>query len=122
LFLNMFRASLRPSSGGQTAFSLHMVICRVVTFVMLESRLASCVHCLIVASSWFHIYLLTKGWVLIMDWKCVLCEEIDDFEFVTYMNISLKGVKRWLSVLLNEDKWMSLHKKVNIYLFMYFLA
>jgi len=26
LFLNMFRASLRPSSGGQTAFSLHMVI------------------------------------------------------------------------------------------------
>ena len=24
-FLNMFRASLRPSSGGQTAFSLHMV-------------------------------------------------------------------------------------------------
>ena len=27
----MFRASLRPSSGGQTAFSLHMVICPVVT-------------------------------------------------------------------------------------------
>ena len=25
----MFRASLRPSSGGQTAFSLHMVICPV---------------------------------------------------------------------------------------------
>ena len=45
LFLNMFRASLRPSSGGQTAFSLHMVICSVVTLVMLESRLASCVHC-----------------------------------------------------------------------------
>ena len=42
LFLNMFRASLRPSSGGQTAFSLNMVICPVV---MLESRLASCVHC-----------------------------------------------------------------------------
>ena len=41
----MFRASLRPSSGGQTAFSLHMVICPVVTVVMLESRLASCVHC-----------------------------------------------------------------------------
>jgi len=40
----MFRASLRPSSGGQTAFSLHMVICSVVIVVMLESRLASCVH------------------------------------------------------------------------------
>ena len=40
-----FEASLRPSSGGQTAFSLHMVICPVVTVVMLESRLASCVHC-----------------------------------------------------------------------------
>ena len=45
LFHNMFRASLRPSSGAQTAFSLHMVICPVVTVVMLESRLASCVHC-----------------------------------------------------------------------------
>ena len=45
LFLNMFRASLRPSSVGQTAFSLHMVICPVVTVVMLESRLASCMHC-----------------------------------------------------------------------------
>ena len=41
LFLNMFRASLRPSSGDQTAFSLHMVICPVVTVVMLESRLAT---------------------------------------------------------------------------------
>ena len=40
-----FGASLRPSSGGQTAFSLHTVICPVVTVVMLESRLASCVHC-----------------------------------------------------------------------------
>ena len=46
LSLNMFRASLRPSSGGQTTFSLHMVICPVVTVVMLESRLASCVHCM----------------------------------------------------------------------------
>ena len=26
LYFNMFRASLRPSSGGQTAFSLHMFI------------------------------------------------------------------------------------------------
>ena len=41
----MFRASLRPSSGGQTAFSLPVVFCPVVTVVMLESRLASCVHC-----------------------------------------------------------------------------
>ena len=40
----MFLSSLRPSSGGQTAFSLHMVICPVVTVVMLESRLESCVH------------------------------------------------------------------------------
>ena len=41
----MFRASLRPSSGGQTAFSMPMVFCPVVNVVMLESRLASCVHC-----------------------------------------------------------------------------
>ena len=27
----MFRASLRPSSGGQTAFSLRIVFCPVVT-------------------------------------------------------------------------------------------
>ena len=40
----MFRASLRPSSGDQTAFSLPIVFCPVVTVVMLESRLASCVH------------------------------------------------------------------------------
>ena len=43
-----FGASLRPSSGGQTAFSLPVVFCPVVTFVtvlMLESRLAGCVHC-----------------------------------------------------------------------------
>ena len=45
LFLNMFRGSLRPSSGGQNAFSLHMVICPVVTVVMLESQLVSCVDC-----------------------------------------------------------------------------
>ena len=41
----MFRESLRPSSGGQTAFSLPIVFRPVVTVVMLESRLASCVHC-----------------------------------------------------------------------------
>ena len=41
LFLNMFWASLRPSSGGQTAFSLHMVICPVVTVVMLESTVSA---------------------------------------------------------------------------------
>ena len=40
----MFRESIRPSSGGLTAFSLSMVFCPVVTVVMLESRLASCVH------------------------------------------------------------------------------
>ena len=44
-FLNMFRMSLRPSSGGQPAFSLPMVLCPVVTVVMLESLLASCLHC-----------------------------------------------------------------------------
>ena len=47
----MFRASLRPSSGGQTAFSLPVVFCpvvtvvAVVTVVMLESRLVGYVHC-----------------------------------------------------------------------------
>ena len=40
----MFRASLRPSSG-QTALSLPIVFCPVVAVAMLESRLASCVHC-----------------------------------------------------------------------------
>ena len=42
-----FGAFLRPSSGGQTAFSLpvFMVFCPVVTVVMLESQVASCVHC-----------------------------------------------------------------------------
>ena len=34
----MFRSSLRPSSGGQTAFSLPVVFCPVVTVG--ESRLA----------------------------------------------------------------------------------
>ena len=41
----MFRASLRPSSGGQTALSPPIVFCRVVAVAMLEIRLASCVHC-----------------------------------------------------------------------------
>jgi hypothetical protein len=51
----MFLASLRPSSGGQTEFSLPMVFCPVVTVLMLESRLASCVHCVeYVASNLLH--------------------------------------------------------------------
>jgi hypothetical protein len=37
------RLYARPK--GQTAFSLHMLICPVVTVVILESLLASCVHC-----------------------------------------------------------------------------
>ena len=37
-FLNMFGASLRPSSGGYTVFSLPMGFCPVVTVVMLERR------------------------------------------------------------------------------------
>ena len=37
LFLNMFRASLRPSSGGQTAFSLPMFFCPVVFVVTSNS-------------------------------------------------------------------------------------
>ena len=41
----MFRASLRPSSGDQTAFSLPMVFCPVVAVVILESQVARCVHC-----------------------------------------------------------------------------
>jgi len=40
----MFRVSLHPSPGSQTAFPLPMFFCPVVTVVMLESRLASCVH------------------------------------------------------------------------------
>ena len=41
LFLNTFRASWGPSSGGQTAFSLPMVFCPVVAVVMVESWMAS---------------------------------------------------------------------------------
>ena len=41
----MFQASLRPSSGGQTALLLPVLFCPVVTVVMLESRLAGCVYC-----------------------------------------------------------------------------
>ena len=41
-----FGASLRPSSGGQTAFfTAYGYLCPVVSVVMLESRMASCVHC-----------------------------------------------------------------------------
>ena len=36
----MFRASLCPSSGDAT-----VVVCPVVAVVVLESRMASCVHC-----------------------------------------------------------------------------
>ena len=59
MFLNMFRASLRPSSRGHTAFSLPMVICPVVTVVMLESRLASCVHSLPASLSIHEHFYLT---------------------------------------------------------------
>ena len=48
----MFRASLRPSSGGQTAFSLPIAFCPVVTVVMLESGLASCVHCVTIQATY----------------------------------------------------------------------
>ena len=101
LFFNMFRASLRPFSGGHTAFSLHMVICPVVTTystqcTQLASRLSNIttvttgqiticsenavwtpedgrkdtrnmfrnnwltIKSLIVASSWYRLYLLIK--------------------------------------------------------------
>ena len=41
----MFRASLRPSSVGQTAFSLYMVICPVVTCDVGESAGKLCALC-----------------------------------------------------------------------------
>jgi hypothetical protein len=56
----MFQASLCPSSG-QTAFSLPMVFCPVVNVVMLESRLASCVHC--VEFIYFYLLMIIKLWV-----------------------------------------------------------
>jgi hypothetical protein len=45
LFLNMFRVSLRPSSGEQTAS--HCPWCSVLTVVVVfpESRVVRCVHC-----------------------------------------------------------------------------
>ena len=44
LFLNMFRAPLCPSSGGQTAFSLHMFICPVKwnPYELLWGRIVLC--------------------------------------------------------------------------------
>ena len=79
LFLNMFRASLRPSSGGQTAFSLsnittvttgQITICsenavwppedgRKDARNMLRNNWLT-IKSLIVVSSWSHIYLLIK--------------------------------------------------------------
>jgi hypothetical protein len=44
LFLNVFRASLCPSSGEQTA--CHCLCCPVLAMVVVpESRVAKCVHC-----------------------------------------------------------------------------
>ena len=67
LFLNMFQASLRPSSAGQTAFLLPMFFCPVVTVVMLESRLADLsqatysTQCTQLASRLSNITTLTTG-------------------------------------------------------------
>ena len=99
----MFRAYLRPSSGGQTAFSMPVVFCpvvtvvTVVTVVMLESRLADCVHCvekgnllhlysLIVASSWSRLYLLIKD-ARSFEYKVQYC--ILDFTVIKFIAISL---------------------------------
>jgi hypothetical protein len=41
----MFRASLCQSSGDPTCVPLPIVVCPVVAVVMLESRVARCVHC-----------------------------------------------------------------------------
>ena len=60
-FSTCFGASLFPSSGGQTAFSLPMVFCPVVTVVMLESRVVSCVHCVELASRLSNITTATTG-------------------------------------------------------------
>jgi hypothetical protein len=85
LFLNMFRASLRPSSGGRTAFPCLWFSVLVVAVVMLESRGAPRAtrhsptswrwaqrrpkhveeqlitnKSLFAASSWSHLYLLIK--------------------------------------------------------------
>jgi hypothetical protein len=43
LILNMFRAYLRPSSGGRTA--LYGLWFPVIVVMMLESRIVRCVHC-----------------------------------------------------------------------------
>ena len=45
LFLNMFRASLRPSSGEQTAFDCIWFHVQAMVVVVPESRVAWCVHC-----------------------------------------------------------------------------
>jgi hypothetical protein len=41
----MFRASLRPSSGGRTAFRCLWFSVLLIVVVMLESRVVRCVHC-----------------------------------------------------------------------------
>jgi hypothetical protein len=45
LFFNMFRASLRPSSGGRIAFHCLCFSVLFIVVVMLLSRVAKCVHC-----------------------------------------------------------------------------
>ena len=45
LFLNMFRTSLRPSSGEQTACHCLWLPVLAMVVVVAESRVARCVHC-----------------------------------------------------------------------------
>ena len=49
-YLNMFRASLCPSSGDQDRVLLHMVSALVVLAVVVCSWVVSCVHCVKVTS------------------------------------------------------------------------
>ena len=45
LFLNTFRGVFTPIIRRSDSVSLPMVFCPVVAVVMVESRVASCVHC-----------------------------------------------------------------------------
>ena len=79
----MFQASLRPSSGGQTAFTLPMAFCPVVAVVMLESRVARCVHCEeATSSSQETIGSVTQSDLLMMGVKPQVCRTVNIMEFL----------------------------------------
>jgi hypothetical protein len=83
LIINMFRAYLRPSSGGRTAF-----YCRWFPFIvvmMLESRVVRCVHCDEDAA--FIVVMMMESRVV----RCMHCDE--DAAFIVVMMMESRVVR-----------------------------